>query len=171
MLRTVADVLGIVGSLSLLAGVIFAVVQIRQLHQQRRDAAVIELMRAFQAPRFVEAFYLLSKVPPGLSARELAAMGKEYDEAALVMVNIYETVGLLVFRRTVAFEAVRQVCGGILAASWRQLDRWVVDVRAEAGSDRFGEWFQWLVERVRERDAVAPSGPAHERHRNWRPRD
>jgi len=171
VLRIVADIVAIVGSLSLLAGVIFAVIQIRQLHEQRRDAAAIELMRAFQAPRFVEAFYKLGKVPTGLSASELRAMGKEYEEAALTMVNIYETVGLLVFRRTVSFEAVRQVCGAILGSSWRQLETWVSDVRVEQGSNRFGEWFQWLVERVREQEAIAPCEPAQERYRSWRPRD
>jgi len=171
VLETVADIVGIVGGLSLLAGVIFAVVQIRQLYEQRRDSAAIELMRAFQAPRFVEAFYKLGKVPAGLPARDLRAMGKEYEEAALTMVNIYETVGLLVFRRTVSFEAVRQVCGGILASSWTQLETWVGDVRVEEESKRFGEWFQWLVERVREQEAAAPSEPAQERYRTWRPRD
>jgi hypothetical protein len=98
-------------------------------------------------------------------------MGKEYEEAALTMVNIYETVGLLVFRRTVSFEAVRQVCGAILGSSWRQLETWVSDVRVEQGSNRFGEWFQWLVERVREQEAIAPCEPAQERYRSWRPRD
>ena len=169
MLGTLADVFGIVCGVAVLVTIVFAWVQVRQLHYQRRDAAAIELMRAFQAPRFVEAFHILESVQAGTTASELRAMGKEYEEAALSTVNIYETVGLLVFRRTVSFDAVRQVCGGILVTSWQKLEAWVSDVRAEHGSDRFAEWFQWLVERVREQEAAGPGLPAQEQFKAWRP--
>lgn len=86
------------------------------------------------------------------------------------LAGIYETVGLLVFRRTVSFEAVRQVGGGILVGSRRHLEVWVSDARAEQGSARLAEWFQRRVERVKEQEAVAPFEPAHERHSARRPR-
>jgi hypothetical protein len=170
MLGMIADIAGIVGGLAVVSAVIFAALQIRQLQRQRRDSAAIELMRILQAPRFVEAFLTLGQVPNGISAKKLRSMGREYEEAAMSMVNTYETVGLLVFRNTVSFKTVREVSGGILASLWGKLHVWVSDVRHEQGSERFAEWFQWLVDRIGEQEAIAPTGSAYERFTGWQPR-
>jgi hypothetical protein len=171
MLETLANIAAIIGGLAVLVAVIFGMAQVRQLRQQRRDSAAIELMRTLQSDRFVKAFHGLSGMPAGLSASELRAMGAEQEDAAISMVNIYETIGLLVFRRTVSFVAVSEVCGGMIAEHWNKLHAWVSDVRTEQGYERFAEWFQWLVERVREQEATFPSQPAHKRFVDWRPRD
>jgi len=170
MLGILADIAGIVGGLAVVSAVIFAAIQIRQLQRQRRDSAAIELMRILQAPRFVEAFLTLGRVPNGISAKKLRDMGREYEEAAMSMVNTYETVGLLVFRNTVSFQTVREVSGGILVALWGKLHVWASDVRREQKNERFAEWFQWLVERIGEQEAKAPTEPAYKRSTSWRPR-
>ena len=170
MLEMLASIAGIVGGLALAAAVIFAVVQVRQFQQQRRDSAAMELMRMLQDPRFVQAYITLGQVPNGISARNLRGMGRDYEEAAMSMVNIYETVGLLVFRNTVSFQTVREVTGGILAALWGKLHVWVSDVRKESGSERFAEWVQWLAERIAEQEAKAPTEPAYKRFTSWQPR-
>ena len=170
MLEMLASIAGIVGGLALAAAVIFAVVQVRQFQQQRRDSAAMELMRMLQDPRFVQAYITLGQVPNGISARNLRGMGRDYEEAAMSMVNIYETVGLLVFRNTVSFQTVREVTGGILAALWGKLHVWVSDVRQEPGGERFAEWVQWIVERIAEQEAKAPTEPAYKRFTSWQPR-
>ena len=170
MLGMFADIAGIIGGLAVVSAVIFAAIQVRQFKQQRRDSAAIELMRILQAPRFVEAFLTLGHVPKGISARKLRDMGRDYEEAAMSMVNTYETVGLLVFRNTVSFQTVRDVSGGILVALWGKLHVWASEVRREQNSERFAEWFQWLVERIGEEEAKAPTEPAYKRFAAWRPR-
>lgn len=170
MLGMLADIAGIVGGLAVVAAVIFAVIQVRQFQRQRRDSAAIELMRILQAPQFVQAFLALGQVPNGISARKLRSMGQEYEAAAMSMVNTYETVGLLVFRNAVSFQTVREVSGGILVALWGKLHVWVSDVRQEHNSERFAEWFQWLVERIGEQEAKAPTKPAYKRFTAWQPR-
>ena len=170
MLEVLADIAGIVGGLAVVSAVIFAAIQVRQFKRQRRDSAAIELMRILQAPRFVEAFLTLGQVPDGISAKKLRSMGREYEAAAMSMVNTYETVGLLVFRGAVSFQTVREVSGGILAALWGKLHLWASDVRQEQRSARFAEWFQWLVERIGEQEAKAPTEPAYKRFASWQPR-
>lgn len=170
MLGMLADFAGIVGGLAVVSAVIFAAIQIRQLQRQRRDSAAIELMRILQAPQFVQAFLILGQVSNGMSAKKLRGMGREYEEAAMSMVNTYETIGLLVFRNTVSFQTVREVSGGILVSLWGKLHVWVSDVRHEQRSERFAEWFQWLVERINEQEAKAPTEPAYKRFTGWQPR-
>ena len=170
MLEMIADIAGIVGGVAVVSAVIFAVIQVRQFKQQRRDSAAIELMRILQAPRFVEAFLRLGQVPKGISAKKLRDMGRDYEEAAMSMANTYETVGLLVFRNAVSFQTVREVSGGILVSLWGKLHVWASDIRREQNSERFAEWFQWLVERIREQEAKAPTEPAYKRYTTWQPR-
>jgi HPt (histidine-containing phosphotransfer) domain-containing protein len=171
MLETLASIASIIGGLAVLVAVIFGMVQVRQIRQQRRDSAAIELMRTLQTDRFVEAFHKLSGMPAELSAAELRAMGAEYEDAAISLVNIYETIGLLVFRRTVSFRAVCEVCGGMLAEHWNKLHTWIFDFRVEQNYERFAEWFQWLVERVRTQETAFPSEAAYRRFSSWQPRD
>jgi len=171
MIGVLADIAGIIGGLALVFAAIFAVIQIRLMHRQRRDSAAIELMRIFQTAQFVHAFLALGPVPNGISAKRLRAMGHDCEEAAISMVNIYEPIGLLVCRSAVSFSAVYEVSGGILVVLWRKLHVWISEVRQEQGNERFAEWFQWLVERVGEHEAKTPTEAAYKRFPSWRPRD
>ena len=56
---------------AVLAGVIFAVVQVRQLRRDRRRAAAIELLHSFQTPVFAEALNIVYNLPDGLSREAL----------------------------------------------------------------------------------------------------
>ncbi len=82
MLETLANLAELIGGAAVLGGVAFAVWQIRQYRQQRRDAAAIEIVRTIQSREFAEAFRLLSRVPDGISLEALRAKGSEYEDAA-----------------------------------------------------------------------------------------
>jgi hypothetical protein len=169
MLDVISKIADIVGGAAVAGAVIFALVQVRQYRQQRRDTAAVELMRTIQSPRFTRAHHLLSSVPEGVRSAELGKMGAEYEEAALTVVAIYEPIGLLVFRGVVPFPLVRELTGGVVAVFWRTLATWVEDVREERDYPRFAEWLQWLAERLEDYDARASTEPAHERFASWRP--
>jgi hypothetical protein len=171
MLETLANIAAIIGGIAVFVAVIFGMVQVRQFRQQRRDSAAIELVRTLQTDRLVGAFHTLSCMPSDLSVKELRARGKEFEDAAMTMVNIYETIGLLVFRRTVSFRAVYDVCGGMLVEHWSKLHNWISNIRIEQNYERFGEWFQWLVERAKEHEAAFPVEPAYRRFSGWKPKE
>ena len=48
-LQNVANMAEILGALLVVAGVIFAVIEIRHFRQQRQEAAAMEIMRSFQS--------------------------------------------------------------------------------------------------------------------------
>ncbi len=66
MLETLANLAELIAGAAVLGGVAFAVWQIHEYRQQRRDAAAIEMVRTLQSREFVEAFRLLSRVPESL---------------------------------------------------------------------------------------------------------
>jgi hypothetical protein len=171
MLGTIASLAQILSGIAVGAAVVFAFLQVRQFRQQRRDLAGVELMRIMQNRELLEAMGRLFSVGESVSATDLRAIGPEYERAAYSIVAVYEAMGLLVFRGTVPFYLVRELTGGLVAGVWGTLHVWVGDVRKERSYERFGEWFQWLAERLQEYDEMASPEPAHRRFAAWKPRE
>jgi len=171
MLGTVASFAQIVSAIAVGAAVIFAFLQVRQFRQQRRDLAGVELMRAMQNRELVEAWDRVVSIGRSVSTADLRAKGPEYERAAYSLVAIYEALGLLVFRGTVPFSLVRESTSGPLAAAWGALRVWVEEVRGQRSDERYGEWFQWLAERLQEYNEKTSLEPAHKRFAAWKPRE
>jgi hypothetical protein len=170
-LNTIANVSEIVGGLAIVIGGIFAVVQLQELREQRRQAAAVELVRTFSEQAHANAANLIRELPDAASVELLRARGHEYERAAMMIAMTYETIGLLVFRGMASFSIVRELVGGITVVMWRKLEPWVHAIRREQDQRSFAEWFQWLAEQLGRESADKEAHPAYESHAQWRPRD
>ena len=170
-LETLANLAEVFGTLTIIGGLLFAVIQIRQYRQQLRETATLELMNKFQTPEFSQAFRTIRSMREDLPSSELIADNPEIEAAAMYVCSVYETVGVLVFRRILPFQVVEDLTGGAIALCWRKLHTWIEEVRAETSNKRVFEWFQWLVERCSEQQQKElKSLPAYEAHHLWKPR-
>lgn len=167
-LATLANVAEIFGFLVVIGGVIFALVQLSEFRRQRRDAAAAELMRSFYNPELAKAIRLVRELPDGVSARDMRALGSEYEEAAIIVCTTFETIGLVAFRGISPFSIVRDLTGGIAVVMWRKLARWCDDVRVEQSQPTWSEWFHWLADRLVEHTKEAE--PAYRKYARWKPR-
>jgi hypothetical protein len=170
-LTTLANIAEIAGGLAILSGGVFAVVQLREFREQRRQAVAVELVRSFSESAHATAINLIRELPDGAPAELLRSKGREYERAATMLAVTYETVGLLVFREMASFSMVRELTGGITVVMWRKLGPWIETVRKEQGHRSFGEWFQWLAEQLARENSDKEAHPAHERYADWRPRE
>jgi hypothetical protein len=170
-LSTIADIADIVGGIAILAGGWFAVVQLREFREQRRQAAAVELVRSFGEQAHADAVNLIQELPDGASAELLRSKGREYERAAMMIAVTYEVIGLLVFREMASFAMVRELTGGLTVVMWRKLGEWVRTVRDEQSHRSFAEWFQWLAEQLLRESSDKEAHPAHVRYASWRPRD
>jgi hypothetical protein len=170
-LGTLADLAQIAGGLAILSGGIFAIVQLREIREQRRQAVALEVLRAFSDAAMANAVNLVQQLPDGVSADLLRSKGAEFERAATMIAVSYETVGLLVFRGMASFAMVRELHGGITVVLWRKLSVWVAAVRDEQSHRSFAEWFQWLAEQLQRESPHKEANPAHERFASWRPRE
>ncbi|MBV8345552.1 MAG: hypothetical protein JO190_11285 [Candidatus Eremiobacteraeota bacterium] len=143
--------------------------QIRQLREQRRDTASVELVRIFQDNDFVRAFDVVMTLPEDLSADELRSRGPEYLGAVRTVAIRFEMVGALVYRRTISFEITQEVCGGATVAVWHRLKAFVEAQRLERTHPLDLEWFEWLADQFEKRRYVTGT-PARIREQNWKPK-
>jgi hypothetical protein len=169
-LATFANIAEIFGALTIVGGVVFAVVQIREFRAQRREVVAVELTRSFHDPELAHAVNLIRELPDGVSAEELRSKGLEYERAAVMISTTYEAIALLVFRDMASFSMVRDLTGGLTVVMWRKLAHWMDSVRAEQAQPSWAEWFQWLAEQLARESDQKERNPAYRKFADWRPR-
>jgi hypothetical protein len=145
-----------------------AISQLRQLREQRRDSAAVELMRSLQDGEFIRAFRVLMSLPAGVAADELRSRGSECTDAAYIIGLRLEMLGVLVYRGAIAFDVTEDLAGGGIVSMWVRLKDFAREIREEQHYPMYLEWFQWLAEQYEKRDRLHQT-PAHERHRAWTP--
>ncbi len=167
-LSRLADIAEIVGVLIVIGGLFFALLQMQQIRQQRRELAAIELFRFFGNPNFSEAYNTVLHMPDGLSANDIRNSDDNLEQAAMLISTTMENIGVMTYQRIVPFAIVKNLMGDSAVVLWRKLEIWVVDLRVELEEPAAFEWFQWLVERLQQ---VPPDKtlPAYEAYKNWAP--
>jgi hypothetical protein len=167
-LSKLANIAEIVGALIVVGGLFFAVMQMRQIRQQRRELAAIELFRFFGNPHFTAAYKAILRLPDDIGADDIRKDGPELEDAAVLISATMENIGVMTYQRIVPFIVVNNLMGASAPLLWRKLERWAVAMREEQGSDAAFEWFQWLAERLEEYHSFDPD-PAYVAHKSWMP--
>lgn len=167
-LSRLADIAEIVGVLIVIGGLIFAMLQMQQLRQQRRELAAIELFRFYGNPNFADAYNTVLHMQDGLSADDIRNSDDKFEHAAMLISTTMENIGVMTYQRIVPFAVVNNLMGDSAIVLWRKLEDWATALRVELDEPSAFEWFQWLVERL-EQHAENGSLPAYEAHKSWAP--
>ena len=84
-LSTLAKLAEVIGASTIVTGLIFGWIQLRQYRVQQRDAVATNLMQAFYSRDLAQVIALLQTVPDGIRQVELRARGEEYVAAAVTV--------------------------------------------------------------------------------------
>jgi hypothetical protein len=168
-LSGLANLAEIFGAFIVVAGLGFGVAQIQHYRQQRRETAAIELLRSFHNPEFSRSLRLVLALPKGVRKSDLGECSDGAENAIMVVVLTFESIGVMVFRGIVPLEMVDELLGGVCVESWGRLSQYTQDSRADSNRKTMSEWFQWLAERLDEQHTRFGRPPAYEQYRKWRP--
>ena len=163
-----ANIAEIVGVIVVVGGLFFALLQMRQIRQQRRELAAIKLFRFFGNPQFTAAYKTILRLPDGLTADDIRAGEAGLEDAAVPISATMENIGVMTYQRIVPFTVVNNLMGASAPLLWHKLEKWAVTLREEQGSPEAFEWFQWPVERLEDYHAFDPD-PAYVAHKDWMP--
>ena len=166
-LSMLANIAEIVGVIIVIGGLFFAILQMRQIRQQRRELAALELFRFFGNPEFAQAYRRVLHLPDGLSADDIRDSEDNLEDSAMLICTTMENIGVMTYQRIVPFKVVNNLIGASTGILWQKLEKWVTAVRAELNDPAAFEWFQWLAERLAEFDDSR--GPAYETETDWQP--
>ena len=163
-----ADMAEILGVLIVIGGVFFAVVQLRQIRQQRREMAAIELFRFFGSPDFAEAYRCVLRLPDGLSRLETREQLGVDASCAMFISTTMENIGVMVYHRIVPFVIVSNLMGTSTPVLWKKLEYWVKGVRKDMDNPAAFEWFEWLAMTM-EKYSDDKQAPAYQSFTDWKP--
>ena len=164
---SVEIVFQVVESIAVVIGVLFAIVQVQQYRREKHREAALVLMHSFQTPSFAKAMNLVYNLPDELSKEEVENLLGEKFHLVYALMTTWESLGILVFRGEVDLDLVDEFFSGPVKISWRKLQGHVLGERDMLGRDTIEEWFQWLTERLAERESERPRVPAHIAHKHW----
>jgi hypothetical protein len=158
-----------IATATFVAGAVFTALQIRHYRMARERELALELLRFLQTPDFVKGLRLMYDLEPGLSRDQIESRLGANMHLVYIVMTTWESLGVLVFRRQLSLDLVDDFISGSLVLSWRNLERYVVEERAARGRETLLEWFQWLAERMLERESATPVVPAYRGHAKWKP--
>jgi hypothetical protein len=162
---TIADV---VNAGAVTVGVVFAASQLTDLRRQRRRDAMLALVRSFQSADFTTALRRVNSLPDGADRAAItAALGPDGEDQIFLVGLTWESLGVLVFRREVTLDLIDDFFSGAIVLSWRKLHTYVEEDRRDLDRETVWEWFQWLYDRMAERERSKNPVPAHIAHRDW----
>ena len=146
--------------------VVFGMVQLRQLNAQRRREAAFTLMQSIQSPQMLRGILIIDRLQEAPAKAEFDALPENDQVDVTALLATWESLGILVFNE-IPLQMVDDFYSGTLQQSWRKLQRYVEELREATARPTRWEWFQWLAERMQERESDAPPVPAHVQHRKW----
>src|SRR5262245_17684369 len=141
---------------AVIAAIVFGMVQLRQLHAQRRREAAFALMQSIQSPQMLRGILIIDRLQDVPAKTEIDSLPEEDQVDVTALLATWESLGILVFNHEIPLQMVDDFYSGTVAQSWQKLQRYVEDLRVATGRPTRWEWFQWLAERMQERESDTP---------------
>lgn len=151
---------------TVLTGVVFGALTIRQWRRTRALTAAVELVHTIQTAEFARSLQRVLELPDHADAHQVLG-DPQTLAAAYVVSHGIESLGVLVYYRLLPLHLVDHLIGGSVRAAWRRLHGYFEDRRATVGA-MLGEWFQWLAERLDEQPVPGKELGAAAAYRDWR---
>lgn len=153
--------------LTLLFGVVFSVLTLRQWQRTRYLSAAAELVHTIQTPEFTRSIALIVELPKDVEPNRLLS-DTNMLAAFYTVTHVFESIGVLVYYRLLPLYLVDHLLGGYVRASWRRVGPIVTAQRQTVGIG-IAEWYQWLAERLDQFPADGKKQGAAIAFRNWQP--
>lgn len=151
----------------MIIGVIFGIQNIRQYMASRKREAAILMLNSFQTNDFVRGLLCIFDLPDHASRSEVEGLPQDQYLAVYMVIGTWERLGILVYQREIDLGLVDDAYSGPIIQSWQKLQEYVLELRTVWNRDTAMEWFQWLAERMMERETTTEAIPAYVAHKNW----
>ncbi len=160
--------LQILETAAVVIGVVFGLIQLKQLRHQRETAAGMELLHSLR--EMGSASLLLYDLQDDLTGEELRAELGDDFRGVFDFLCVFESLGPLVARGQVPVEMHADFYRGATIVSWSKVRRYVIEKR-QLGWSTFFEWLQWLAEQMEKRTPLVESAPAFDRLQAWQKKE
>lgn len=160
--------LDILSKAAIIAGGIFAAIQLTQIRKQRSRESALQMLNSLQTPEFIEGMNIIYTLPRHLSKKEIEAyLGDELSKVMIMFMKL-ESVSILVHKKQIKLELVTEFMRGPVVLFWNAMKNYFIEVRKDNNDENYGEWIQWLAEQVENRESRKTTKPAYITYKNWK---
>jgi hypothetical protein len=152
---------------AVLVAVVFGTLTLIQWQRTRFLSAAAELVHTMQATEFTRAIARLMELPVDAPA-ERVLEDKETAAALYLVSHMFESLGVLVYHRLIPLHLVDHLIGGYVRASWKRVHVAITARRVTFGA-MFGEWYEWLYDRLEQYPAPGKKDGAANAFKVWKP--
>jgi hypothetical protein len=160
----------IISTFAMTLGIVFGLLNLRNFQVMRKREAAILMLNSFQTMEFVRGLLYIFDLPDHASDEDLNALPEEKFMTIYLVLGTWERLGILVHRHEIPIDLVDDAFSGPIILSWVKLGGFVGSFRARVNRETGFEWFQWLAERLAEREQHGSAIPAYVAHKKWKPR-
>jgi hypothetical protein len=147
----VTSLSSVIAAISVVVGVIFAIIQMRQATKTRHTELVVQLNPALQASvnDLAEASKILS-----LDFTSYEDYVEKYgdplsDKAFLTLVAYYDGLGYLLHKRLIDTDIIEYILSGGITGSWKKLQPLIIGLRKDRNLPALFEWVEYLYEEMK----------------------
>jgi len=153
-ITSINAVSGILAAIGVLVGVVFAVLQLRDLVKTRQTDLVIRLYSAFSSQEWLESWEKIRDV-------EITDYNNYKKKHRMVDVNrmilIYEEIGVLLQRGLIDIGLIDDLFGGSIRMTWEKLEPLIESARKKLNEPEIGEWWEYLYNEMQKREQTLQS--------------
>ena len=141
----------LVAAISVVVGVIFAIIQMRHATKTRTTELVVQLNPALQASvsDLAEASKIMS-----LDFTSYEDYVEKYgdplsDKAFITIAAYYDGLGYLLHKRLIDTDTIEYILSGGITGSWKKLEPIIIGLRKDRNLPALFEWFEYLYEEMK----------------------
>jgi hypothetical protein len=153
---------------SILAGVIFGILEIRRARKARAEKAAIDVFSITVQDVFNDAHIVVLDFPLDVSPDHIRN-SPDLRRATELLMTLYDYWGIMVFYRIVPLRTLDLLVGGVVRGCWMRRHKYIESERDALDMPAFGEWFQWLAERLEQYPQPEKQVGAHIAFSTWKP--
>jgi len=150
----------IISTTIMVIGVVFGLANLYNFQLDRKREAAIMMSNSFQTTDFVKGPLYVPALPDDVSKDEIEKLPEDKFTAIYIVIGTWERLGILVQRNEIGIDLLDDAFSGPIVQSWQKLGKYMQGFRADLQRDTAFEWFQWLAERMIERETTDSAVPA-----------
>src|SRR5262245_26453525 len=131
--------LNLVSTFAIVGALIFTAVQVRQGNIKRRDLAAVTLIQTTQSEGWTRPLEIVSNLPHNATVADVERAGLEVQRAMIDFGVRLETIGYMVFRRTIDLQTADDLIGGVALTFWSRTKQWATRERERMGNPKLYE--------------------------------
>jgi hypothetical protein len=144
----IPSVSAVVAALGVIVGVVFTVLQLRDLVKTRQTDLVIRLYSTRTSKEFQESW----KKVMAKEQEDYHDYEKWYEWSDFIKVGVFfEGIGILLHRKLIDIRLVDDLFSYIIRTTWEKMKPIEEDVRKHNNAPQIAEWFEYLYNEMNKR--------------------